>query len=279
MGFRLANVNGRAALVDGDNWYDLERVSGGSYTSDPMAAVLGYAGLHAVSAGLGDQEPDGALADADLGAPVPSPRNSFAIGLNYKNHAAEADMDLPEKPVVFTKFPSCITGPNADIELRTETGDYEVELVVVIGEGGRDIPADKAWDHIAGITCGQDVSDRRLQFSAKPPQFALGKSRDSYGPIGPVMVSPDLFDDPTQIDLACTVNGEEKQSDNTRNLLFTVADLVAYLSAVTTLVTGDIIFTGTPEGVGGPKGIYLKPGDVVVSTVAGVGTMTNNCIA
>ena len=219
------------------------------------------------------------MADADLGAPVPAPRNNFAIGLNYKDHAAEADLELPTKPLIFTKFPSCISPPNVDIELRTETGDYEVEVVVVIGEGGRGIAADDAWRYVAGITCGQDVSDRRLQFAAKPPQFAMGKSRDTYGPIGPVLVSPDLFDNPDEIDLSCSVNGEERQRDNTRNLIFTVPHLIAYISAITTLAPGDMIFTGTPEGVGGPKRIYLKPGDVVVSTVAGVGTMTNTCVA
>lgn len=279
MGFRLANVSGRAALVEGDEWYDLERVSGGSLGADPMAAIAAHEQLHEISAGLGSQTSDGALADADLGAPIPAPRNCYAIGLNYSNHAAEAGIDLPTVPIVFTKFPSCITGPNADVELRTETGDYEVELVIVIGAGGRDIPAESAWDAVAGITCGQDVSDRRLQFAAKPPHFDLGKSRDSYGPIGPVVVSNDLFDDPTQIDISCTINGEERQSDNTRSLLFDVAYLVSYLSSISTLAAGDLIFTGTPEGVGGPKKIYLKPGDVIVSNVAGVGTMTNNCVA
>ncbi len=279
MAFTLANVDGRAALVRDGAWFDVERVSGGAISSDPMLALGDADALHALDARLADLTADGAVADVALGPPVPRPRNSYGIGLNYRSHAAESNMELPENPLVFTKFPSCIVGPDSDVELRTETGDYEVELVVVIGKGGRDIPEGQAWDHIVGVTCGQDISDRRLQFSAKPPHFDLGKSRDTYGPIGPVLVSTDQFDDPTQIDLSCTVNGEPRQSDNTRNLIFTVAQLVAYLSSISTLATGDLIFTGTPEGVGAASKNYLKPGDIIVSTLQGVGTMTNHCLA
>lgn len=279
MAFTLANVDGRAALVRGGEWFDVERASDGAISADPMLALVDAEALHQLNARLGQLTADGAVADIDLGPPVPRPRNSYGIGLNYRSHAAESNMELPENPLVFTKFPSCIVGPDSDVELRTETGDYEVELVVVIGKGGRDIPESDAWDHIVGVTCGQDISDRRLQFSAKPPHFDLGKSRDTYGPIGPVLVSTDQFDDPTQIDLSCTVNGEARQSDNTRNLIFTVAQLVAYLSAISTLATGDLIFTGTPEGVGAASKNYLKPGDIIVSTLQGVGTMTNHCLA
>lgn len=279
MAFTLANVDGRAALVRGGEWFDVERASDGAISADPMLALVEAEALHQLDARLGQLTADGAVADIDLGPPVPRPRNSYGIGLNYRSHAAESNMELPENPLVFTKFPSCIVGPDSDVELRTETGDYEVELVVVIGKGGRDIPESDAWDHIVGVTCGQDISDRRLQFSAKPPHFDLGKSRDTYGPIGPVLVSTDQFDDPTQIDLSCTVNGEARQSDNTRNLIFTVAQLVAYLSAISTLATGDLIFTGTPEGVGAASKNYLKPGDIIVSTLQGVGTMTNHCLA
>ncbi len=279
MAFTLANVGGRAALVQGGDWFDVERASGGAISADPMLALGEAEALHQLDGRLSELTPDGNVAETALGPPVPRPRNSYGIGLNYRSHAAESNMELPENPLVFTKFPSCIVGPDSDIELRTETGDYEVELVVVIGKTGRDIPESEAWDHIVGVTCGQDISDRRLQFSAKPPHFDLGKSRDTYGPIGPVLVSTDQFADPTQIDLSCTVNGEPRQSDNTRNLIFTVAQLVAYLSSISTLATGDLIFTGTPEGVGAASKNYLKPGDIIVSTLQGVGTMTNHCLA
>jgi 2-keto-4-pentenoate hydratase/2-oxohepta-3-ene-1,7-dioic acid hydratase in catechol pathway len=279
MTFRFANVEGRAALVDADHqWYDLDRLTSGAVGPDPMAAIADGAALHRAAQGLADATPDGAIADANLGAPVPAPRNSFGVGLNYRSHAAESKMDLPEKPLVFAKFPSCIVGPTADVELRTKTGDWEVELVVVIGNGGRDIPAEEAWDHVLGLTVGQDISDRALQFAAKPPHFDLGKSRDTYGPTGPVLVSPDSFADPKDLAITCDINGDRKQDDRTSSLIFSVADLIAYLSGIITLAPGDLIFTGTPEGVGAASRTFLNPGDEIVSTIEGIGTMTNRCV-
>ena len=213
-----------------------------------------------------------------LGAPVPDPRSVFAVGLNYRSHAAESGLDLPENPLVFTKFPSCLVGPRHDIALNSTTGDYEVELVVVIGSGGRDIAEADAWSHVAGLTIGQDISDRALQFAAKPPHFDLGKSRDTYGPMGPVLVSTDSFADPDDIELSCWVNGEPRQHDRTSNLIFGVPRLIAYLSSILTLSTGDVIFTGTPEGVGAASRRFLSPGDVITSTIDGIGTMVNRCV-
>ena len=278
MSFRLANVAGRAALVEGEHYYDLETSSGGSLTSDPMAALMAHAELHAVAAGLGDMDPTGSVADVELGSPVPSPRSVFAIGLNYADHAAESSMELPEVPLVFTKFPSCIVGADADVVLDSEAADYEAEVVVVIGDGGRDILAADAWDHIAGVTGGQDISDRALQFAAKPPHFDLGKSRDTYGPVGPVLVSTDLFDDPNAISIECRVNGEVRQSSSTASLIFDVPTLVEYLSSILTLHTGDLIFTGTPDGVGASKLMFLAPGDVIETSIGGVGDFTNSCV-
>lgn len=276
MPFRLANVAGRAALVDAeDRWYDLEALGG---SADPMVAIADPNGLSAAAEGLASANPGGNLADARLGAPVPTPRNVFGIGLNYRPHAEESNMELPENPLVFTKFPSCIVGPTDDVELRTETGDWEVELVVVIGEGGRDIPKEEAWSHVVGVMVGQDVSDRRQQFAAKPPHFDLGKSRDTYGPTGPVLVSTDSFADPTDLAITCSINGELKQSDRTSSLIFDVSDLISYISGVLTLATGDMIFTGTPSGVGAATRTFLKPGDVIVSSIEGIGTMTNTCV-
>lgn len=278
MTFRFANVDGRAALVDdAEQWYDLERLTDGAAGPDPMAALLNPDALHAASAGLGDATPDGALDSANLGAPVPTPRNVFGIGLNYRPHAEESNMELPKRPLVFGKFTSCIVGPTAEIELRSETADWEVELVVVIGKPGRDIAAADAWDHVLGVSVGQDISDRRLQMASKPPHFDLGKSRDTYGPMGPVLVSTDSFDDPTDLAISCDINGERKQEDRTTSLIFTVAELIEYLSQVMTLETGDTIYTGTPAGVGAASQTFLKPGDVITSTVEGIGTMVNTC--
>jgi len=280
MTFRLANVAGRAALVDDhDRWHDLEQVSAGRLTSDPMAALGHLDLLHELSAGLTDGTAGGALADATLGAPVPRPRNVFAVGLNYLDHAAESAMAPPAVPLVFTKFPSCIVGPDADVTLRTQTGDHEVELVVVIGRPTRDVAEADAWDHIAGVTIGQDISDRALQFAAAPPHFDLGKSRDTFGPLGPVLVSTDRLANRDDLALTCDVNGTRYQDDRTSGMIFSVPKLIAYLSAILTLDTGDVIFTGTPAGVGAAARRFLQPGDVIVSTIEGIGTMTNRCLA
>jgi 2,4-diketo-3-deoxy-L-fuconate hydrolase len=275
MSFRLANLEGVAALVD---------AQGGLHTLDvdPLTALADVASLHRLSATLDPAEATETCAAAEeagrLGAPVPNPRAVFAVGLNYRSHAAESGLELPENPLVFTKFPSCLVGARHDIELNSATGDYEVELVVVIGTGGRDIAEADAWSHVAGLTVGQDISDRALQFAAKPPHFDLGKSRDTYGPMGPVLVSTDSFVDPDDIELWCSVNGEQRQHDRTSNLIFGVPRLISYLSSILTLSTGDVIFTGTPEGVGAASRRFLSPGDVVTSTIEGIGTMVNRCV-
>ena len=186
-------------------------------------------------------------------------------------------MDLPESPVIFSKFPSCIVGPFADIDLRATRGDYEAELVVVIGRAVRDVSTDDAWSHVAGVTAGQDISDRKLQLGARPPQFGLGKSRDTYGPTGPLLLSPDSFPDADDLHLTCEINGDLRQDARTRDLIFDVSFLVSYLSEVMTLIPGDLIFTGTPAGVGMPDKRFLVPGDVITTTVDGVGSMVNIC--
>jgi len=277
MPFTFANIDNRACLVLGDNFYDLNRVSQDTIGSDPMSALSDIDALRQVSSALTNNEPDGSLSDAKLGAPVPKPRNSFGVGLNYKDHAEESKMDLPESPVIFSKFPSCIAGPFDDVELRATSGDYEAELVVVIGRITRDVRAEDAWEHVAGVTAGQDISDRRLQLGARPPQFGLGKSRDTYGPTGPLLVSPDSFANVDDLQLTCEINGDRRQDARTSSLIFNVPYLVSYLSEVMTLVPGDLIFTGTPSGVGMPDKRFLVAGDVITTTVEGVGTMVNIC--
>jgi 2,4-didehydro-3-deoxy-L-rhamnonate hydrolase len=175
---------------------------------------------------------------------------------------------------VFTKFPGCLTGPEATVELASDTTDYEAELVVVIGATARDVPAADAWDVVAGLTIGQDLSDRELQSQGERPQFSLAKSHDGFGPTGPLVVSTDLVENRDSLDIACSVNGERRQSDNTRNLIFTVPVLVEYLSGMMTLRPGDLMFTGTPSGVGMATGTYLRSGDVVRTVIEGLGEMT-----
>ncbi|MFK8025449.1 MAG: fumarylacetoacetate hydrolase family protein, partial [Ilumatobacter sp.] len=215
---------------------------------------------------------------AKVGPPVPRPQKSFAVGLNYQAHADEGKVDPPEVPLVFTKFPSCLVGPTADVHLRGDACDYEGELLVVIGTEGKDIDPADAWDHVVGVSVAQDISDRKMQFAAKPPHWDLGKSFDTFGPTGPVLVSLDELDDYNALQITTAVNGEVRQNESSASLIFDVPTLISYLSRVTTLMPGDIIFTGTPEGVGAASRRFLADGDVITTTIAGVGTMTNTCV-
>jgi 2-keto-4-pentenoate hydratase/2-oxohepta-3-ene-1,7-dioic acid hydratase in catechol pathway len=246
-----------------------------------MAALAAWDAFAEWAAGRRAAEADATLVEADLGPPVPRPRSVFAIGLNYRDHAREAGLELPKQPMVFTKFPGCLAGPFGDIVCHSERVDWEVELVVVIGRGGRGIAEGRALEHVAGYTVGQDVSDRRLQFADMPPQFSLGKSLDGYGPTGPAVVSLDAFADPNDVRLTCDVSGERMQDGRTSDMVFGVPALVAYLSRWCTLMPGDLIFTGTPAGVGSTRNPrrYLAAGDEVVSTIEGIGTLRNRCVA
>ncbi len=277
MSYSLANVRGRAALVADGLWYDLEAVSGGEFGPDLMAALSLPERLTALSDDLGQREPNGPLESERLGPPVPRPRNVFAIGLNYAAHAAEGSMEVSDNPLVFTKFPSCLVGPTADVEMRSDAVDYEGELVVVIGPGGKDIEPADAWNHIVGLMVGQDISDRAVQFAAQPPHFDLGKSFDTFGPIGPTMVSPDSVER-QRLRIVTEVNGEVRQDGTTDQLIFDIPTLVSYLSRVTTLATGDLIFTGTPEGIGAAQGKFLADGDIVTTHIEGIGTLANRCV-
>jgi 2-keto-4-pentenoate hydratase/2-oxohepta-3-ene-1,7-dioic acid hydratase in catechol pathway len=277
--FRLASVDSRAALLDPTHWHDLATLAGDASLADPMAAIARHAELHEISTRLSADTAGGAIADTELGVCVPRPAKVFAIGLNYCSHAAESNMQLPPAPLTFTKFPNCLTGPTADVVLSGPAVDWEVEIVAVIGTGGRHISKADAWSHVAGLTLGQDISDRQVQLTGTPPQFSLGKSFDTFGPIGPAVVSIDAFDDPDDIALWCDVAGERKQSARTTDLIFDIPTLVEYLSSICTLEPGDIIFTGTPDGVGGATGRFLQPGEVIDSGADVIGTLRNTCVA
>ena len=278
MAFRLATMNNRAVLIHNDGLYDLERATDGAFSPDPMQAIARFTELHKIAAGL-DDSPDAAYDGAALGLCVPRPHKVFGIGLNYRSHAEESGMEFPPNPLVFAKFPNCLTGPTDDITIFGPTTDWEAELVVVMGTHARDIAAEDAWDHIAGLTCGQDISERTTQFASKPPHFDRGKSFDTYGPIGPAIVSPDQLPDPGNLALTCDVNGERRQEARTNDLIFNIPTLVAYISGICTLEPGDLIFTGTPSGVGFMSGTFLQPGDVVTTSIEGLGKIVNRCVA
>ncbi|TMA52069.1 MAG: fumarylacetoacetate hydrolase family protein [Deltaproteobacteria bacterium] len=278
---RLANLRGRATLVVGEGLVDVEERSGRRFSADPMAAMRDWAPLADWARGLRAGDATAVLRTEELGPPVPRPAKVFAIGVNYRAHVAEAGMELPKTPMVFTKFPSCLAGPSADVVLSSAFVDWEVELVVVVGRGGWHIPEERALEHVAGYCVGQDISDRRLQFSDKPPQFCLGKSLDGFGPTGPAVVSLDEFADPNDLALTCDVAGERMQDARTSDMIFGVPTLVAYLARHCTLEPGDLIFTGTPSGVGSTRNPrrYLRADEEIVSTIERIGTLRNRCVS
>jgi 2-keto-4-pentenoate hydratase/2-oxohepta-3-ene-1,7-dioic acid hydratase in catechol pathway len=276
---RLANLDGRAVLACGDRAVDVERRSGGRFGPDPMQVLERWDALRSWAEGLAADAGDVPLDPARLGPCVPRPRKVFGIGLNYRDHAAEAGLEIPSQPLVFAKFPSCLAGPTAEIPLSSNRVDWEVELVVAVARRARRLSARDALGCVAGYCVGQDVSDRRQQFADRPPQFTLGKSFDGFGPIGPALVSVDAFADPDDLALRCDVSGERVQDGRTRDMIFPVAELLEFLSRFVTLEPGDLVFTGTPAGVGSahkpPR--YLAAGDVVESEIEGIGGLRNTC--
>ncbi|WP_426574908.1 fumarylacetoacetate hydrolase family protein [Aquihabitans sp. McL0605] len=275
---KLANHGGRLALVVDGGCIDVADASAGRFGPDPASAYADWDALDEWAAtATGDVKP---LDERSLGAPSPEPRQVFAIGLNYASHAEESGMALPEVPAVFTKYPASLGGPFEPIELSGEMVDWEVELVVVIGRHADRVVEADAWAHVAGLCVGQDVSDRKVQFAAGA-QFSLGKSYRSYGPTGPWLVTLDELDDPGDLALGCSIDGETVQEDRTTGLVFDIPRLIVELSAVVPLLPGDLIFTGTPAGVGitrqPPR--FLKEGEVVESWIEGIGTIRNTVIA
>ena len=205
------------------------------------------------------------LAEARLHAPVPRPGKIWAIGLNFADHIAESNVATPERQVWFTKAQTSVNGPFDPILIArgTFTADYEVELVAVIGKRGKHIPLDQALDHVFGYAVGNDVTERMWQHAT--PQWSLGKSFDTHAPFGPWLTTADEVGDPHDLGLRCLVNGEKRQDSNTRHLVFDLRQQISHLSQAMTLEPGDVLFTGTPGGVGAamdPRR-FLKAGDVV----------------
>jgi 2-keto-4-pentenoate hydratase/2-oxohepta-3-ene-1,7-dioic acid hydratase in catechol pathway len=275
---RIANISGKAHVVADGRLVDVEQASSGRLPADPMALIAQLGAFGELSI------PDGApaLDGAELGPPVPRPSKILAIGLNYRGHAEESGLQIPDQPVVFAKLPSALCGPTAEIvvpEGRVRV-DWEAELVVCIGTRARRVSEANAWEHVAGVTGGQDVSDREEQFRALR-QFTMAKSFDTYAPLGPVLVTPDELANPDDLLVECRLDGEVVQSSRTSDLIFSVPELIAWCSRICTLEPGDLIFTGTPSGVGDSRQPprYLGSGNVVETEIEGVGTMRNSVVA
>jgi 2-keto-4-pentenoate hydratase/2-oxohepta-3-ene-1,7-dioic acid hydratase in catechol pathway len=278
---RILNLGGRLALAVGDGAVDVETVSQGRFAPDVQAVYprweefLGWAQQFR-------GEPDRRVTRETLGPPVPRPGQIFAIGLNYKAHAAEAGLELPENPMVFTKFPAAITGPYDDIVLPSDAVDFEVELVVVLGRAARNVAPADAWSYVAGLTAGQDLSERAVQLSGPPPQqYNLGKSFEGFAPIGPVLVTPDEFDNLGDIELECELAGVTMQRGSTSEFVFSIPELISYLSGILTLSPGDLIFTGTPSGIGWMRDPRrtIAAGEDLVTRISGIGEMRHRFVA
>lgn len=284
---RIAEVGGRLSLVDGSTAVDVEQASGGTFSAAAAAVYPRWAEFTAwANAVVVAGHPLAtAFHERDLGAPSPGARQVFGIGLNYADHAAEAGLPIPEHPVVFTKFASSVTGPVTDVRLPGATVDWEAELVVVIGRGGRRIAVPDAYAHVAGFTVGQDISERTVQWQGQPAQFSMGKSFAGFAPTGPVLVTLDEFTDPDRLEISCTISdGSETtqvQHGSTDQLIFSVPEIISRLSEVVELLPGDLIFTGTPPGVGSgrkpPR--FLREGDVLVTEIEGIGRLRQQLVA
>ncbi|HMC40740.1 MAG TPA: fumarylacetoacetate hydrolase family protein [Acidimicrobiales bacterium] len=274
---RIADVAGRAKVVVADGEVvDVETASQGRF--GPGLADL-YERWDEFRAVFPDKVPPGAAAEpfapGRAGPPSPAPRQVFAVALNYRDHAAESGFRPPDDPLFFTKFVSAFSGPETEVALPEGKVDWETELVAVMGRRARTVAEADAWSYVAGVTIGQDISERALQRSGPAPQYSLAKSHPGFAPQGPALVTPDELERPDDLAIGCELNGEVMQSARTSDMIFPVPALVSYLSRVVTLLPGDVIFTGTPPGVGMGRDpqVFVKPGDVLVSRIQGLGEM------
>jgi len=276
---RLANINGRAAIVSPDGRsVDVEAATDGDVSSDPMEALAALDRLSSIE--VPADAPT--VAVEALGAPVPRPQKILGAGINYFLHAKEAGFDLPDQPLFFSKLPSALCGPNDPIVIPGGRGqvDWEAELVVVIGRTASRVGEADAWSYVAGLTAGQDISDREEQFRSLR-QFTMGKSFDTFAPLGPVLVTPDEFANRDDIGIRCWIDGELVQDGRTSDCIFSIAQLIAWVSQISTLEPGDLIFTGTPSGVGyirtPPR--FLAAGEMLETEIEGIGRLDNRCVS
>ncbi len=278
--FELAGQARPGVLADVDTVLDLSTIGFGSLLdfieSGPEALRKAEA--------FADQSPQSArygLRQLKLLAPIPRPRKLICVGLNYRDHAAETGAQLPAVPTIFNKFATAIIGPGANIVLPkvSKMPDYEAELAFVIGRGGRHIAAASWADHVFGYTIMNDVTGRDYQRATS--QWLMGKTFDTFAPMGPWITTADAIPDPHNLDIKLEINGETLQDSNTRELIFRVPDLIAFLSSVFTLEPGDIVSTGTPSGVGfvrkPPR--FLQPGDQVTVKIPAIGELRNPVVA
>ncbi|CAA0108011.1 Ureidoglycolate lyase [Halioglobus japonicus] len=283
---KIASINKRAVIVTEHGLIDINRASGGKFSSstDELIPILDSVRAWYETEPPAPTDPRSqAELEADLSQldpPLTRPRQIFAIGLNYKSHVEEVAMAMPSSPMIFTKFASAITGPSASVELPPGSVDWEVEMVAVIGRAGRNIDRDSALEHICAYCIGQDLSERDHQLENTPPQFSMAKSHKGFAPIGPWLTTADEIADPQNLAISCDIDGEMVQDSRTSMMLFDLPAQIAYLSSICELFPGDIIFTGTPEGVGMSRSPqrFLQKGETLTSRIESLGTMKNTFI-
>lgn len=283
---KIANINGRAAIVADDGLVDINRASNGRFSAvtDELIPELDniLAWYASEQPGATDPSTRETLEAnlAQLGPALTRPRQIFAVGLNYKSHVDEVEMVVPSSPMIFTKFASALAGPGDEITLPPGTVDWEVEMVAVIGRGGRNITKDKALEHVCAYCVGQDISERSHQMENSPPQFSMAKSHRGFAPIGPWLTTADEIDDPEGLAIACDLDGDVVQEANTSMMIFDLATQISYLSSICELYPGDIIFTGTPAGVGLSRSPqrFIQRGETLTSYIDRLGTMRNRFI-
>lgn len=274
----------RAAVLQGDALVDL-------HATDPnlpaSVRLLLEGGPEALRAAAQAARQSGAVkysaATARLLAPILNPRKIVCLGLNYRDHAAESGSPIPKEPVLFSKYATALIGHDESIVLPTvsQEVDFEAELVIVIGRRGRRLSLLEAPGYVAGYTIGHDVSARDWQLKKDQRQWMVGKTFDTFAPTGPYLVTADEVPDPQNLPIRLRLNGQMMQDSNTRQMIFGIGEVLAYLSQVFTLEPGDLIFTGTPPGVGFARKppVFLKPGDVVEVEIAGLGVLRNPVVA
>jgi 2-keto-4-pentenoate hydratase/2-oxohepta-3-ene-1,7-dioic acid hydratase in catechol pathway len=273
----------RAAVLKGSVFVDLHATEA---TLPPSVRQLLEQGPVALRKAAEAAERPGAVrheaARVKLLPPIPDPPKIICIGLNYRDHAAESGVPVPAEPVMFSKFTTALIGHEDRIALPpvSKKVDYEAELVIVVGKRGKNLKPEQASDYVAGYTIGHDVSARDWQLEKEGKQWTIGKTFDTFAPVGPVLVSPDEIPDPHNLPIRLRLNGKTMQDSNTKQMVFDAAALLAYLSQVFTLEPGDLIFTGTPPGVGVARKppVFLQSGDVVEVEIEGLGLLKNTVV-
>jgi 2-keto-4-pentenoate hydratase/2-oxohepta-3-ene-1,7-dioic acid hydratase in catechol pathway len=281
---RLATIQtsagNRAAVMDGQSYVDLHATD--SSLPKSVREIISGGTRTLKAAEQATRWPKAIRHDAagvKLLAPIPDPAKIICLGLNYRDHAIESGAAIPKEPILFSKYATALIGHEEAIVLPpvSREVDYEAELVIVVGKRGRNIQSADAMNHVAGYTIGHDVSARDWQLKKEGKQWMVGKTFDTFAPTGPVMVTADELTDPHHLPIRLCLNGQTMQDSNTDQMIFDVPRVLAYLSQVFTLEPGDLIFTGTPPGVGFARKppVFLKAGDVVEVEIEGIGLLRN----